>query len=142
MAMGAMFSALGVAASGMSTYKVWLDAIADNVANVSTVRGMDENAYESKYVVAQSRPGSGHGVRGQIGRGTSVSRIVENDPEGILAYQPDHPLANEEGLVRLPNVDLGEQMTNMIIAQRAYQVNTSVFERARDSYLRALEIGK
>lgn len=140
--MAAMFVGLGAAASGMLTYRTWLDAIADNVANVNTVKSTSEAAYQSKYVVARSVEGSGLGPRGQIGRGTRVAAVVKNDPEGLLAYQPDHPLADENGLVRLPNVDLGEQMTNMIIAQRAYQMNVTVFERARDSYLRALEIGK
>ncbi|NLA37141.1 MAG: flagellar basal body rod protein FlgC [Actinobacteria bacterium] len=140
--MNAMFGALGVASSGMSTYKTWLDAIADNIANVNTVRSTAEEAYRSKYVVAQSVEGSGFGAQARIGKGTTVANVVENDPEGIITYAPDHPLADENGLVRMPNVDMGEQMTSMIIAQRAYQMNVTVFERARDSYLRALEIGK
>ena len=140
--MVAMFNGLGVAASGMSTYKTWLDAIADNVANVSTVTSTSEDAYQSKYVVATSQAGTGRGVKGMIGNGTAVTNVLTNDPTGIVTYSPDHPLADENGFVRQANVDLGEQMTNMIIAQRAYQVNVTVFERARDSYLRALEIGK
>lgn len=140
--MAAMFGGLGVAASGMSTYKTWLDAIADNVANVNTIRSTSEAAYQSKYVVARSVEGSGYGVQAKIGKGASVANVVKNDPEGTVTYAPDHPLADEQGLVRLPNVDMGEQMTNMVIAQRAYQMNVTVFERARDSYLRALEIGK
>ena len=59
-----------------------------------------------------------------------------------MVYQPDHPYADENGMVRMPDMDLSTQMTNLIIAQRAYQANVTVFERARDSYQRALEIGR
>ena len=62
--------------------------------------------------------------------------------EGRLVHQPDHPLADEEGMVRHPDMNLSDQMTNLIIAQRAYQANVTVFERARDAYLRGLEIGR
>lgn len=136
--MSGPFSSLAVPASGISVMKTWIDAISDNVANVNTVRRTSETAFQSRYVVARSVPG---GVNG-IGRGVQVSRIQLGDGEGVLAFDPNHPLADANGVVRRPNVDLVEQLTNLIVAQRAYQANVTVFERARDSYLRALEIGR
>ena len=140
--MAGMFGALGVAYSGMDTYKTWIDATADNVANVNTVRRTSEQAWQSKYVIARAVPGTRGGVRADIGDGTSVAGVALSDDVGKLVYQPSHPLADAAGMVRYPAVELGDQMTNLIIAQRAYQANVTVFERARDSYLRALEIGK
>jgi flagellar basal-body rod protein FlgC len=132
-----MFSALGVPASGMRTYRTWMDAIADNVANANTVRPTNENAFQERFVIAQAREyGSG------IGNGVEVAGVTFGDPNGVLVYQPNHPLADEEGNVRFPDMQLSDQMVNLIAAQRAYQMNVSVFERARDSYQRALEIGK
>ena len=133
-----MFSSLGTAASGVSTMKTWIDAISDNVSNVNTVHRTSEAAFQSEYVVAQSVPGSGGG----IGSGVRVGGVQRSTGEGVLAFDPSNPLADENGLVRRPNVDLSEQMTNLIIAQRAYSANVNVFERARDSYRQALEIGK
>jgi flagellar basal-body rod protein FlgC len=130
--MSGPFSSLSVPASGMTTMKTWIDAIADNVANVNDITSPDEPGYESKTVVAQS-VGTG-GVR--------VAGVRTNGEPGELAYMPDHPMADENGMVRRANVDLADQMTSLIVAQRAYQANVTVFERARDSYLRALEIGK
>lgn len=136
--MAALFSSLGVAASGMGVYKTWIDATADNVANVNTVRRTSESAYRAKYVVAAAVPGGTNGV----GRGSAVASIGQGDRDGTVVYDPNHPLADEQGMVRYPSVNLVDQMTHLIIAQRAYQANVTVFERARDSYLRALEIGK
>lgn len=133
-----MFSSLGVAASGMSTFKTWIDATADNVANVNTVRATDEPAFQERFVVAQAKQFD----RGKVGQGVQVAGVLFGDAEGRLAYDPTHPLSDEEGYVRRPDMDLSDQMTNLIIAQRAYQANVTVFERARDAYLRGLEIGR
>lgn len=134
----AMFGSLSVSASGMNVYKTWIDAISDNIANVNTIRSTDQVAFRQRMVVAQSVGGAG----GTVGDGARVAGIRLGDPEGRLRYEPDHPLADEDGLVRTPDIELSDQMTHLIVAQRSYQANVSVFERARDAYQRALEIGR
>lgn len=141
------FSSLGAPASGMRVYQTWIDALADNVANISTINPAGEPAFRERYVHARAAGGGlreaiGLGGRGSIGSGAYVAGAEFGDPEGRMVYQPDHPYADENGMVRMPDMDLSTQMTNLIIAQRAYQANVTVFERARDSYLRALEIGR
>lgn len=133
-----LFSSLGVSASGMDVYKTWIDAVADNIANINTVKSTDQPAFQRRMVVAQSVGGEGGGV----GDGARVAGIRLGDPEGRLRHDPDHPLADENGLVRTPDIELSDQMTHLIVAQRSYQANITVFERARDSYQRALEIGR
>jgi flagellar basal-body rod protein FlgC len=135
-----MFPSIGTAASGMRVYQTWVDAVSDNVANINTVRPAGTAPFRERLVVAQSAGGSGRGAG--VGGGAHVAGVVFGSEEGRLAYQPDHPFADAQGMVRLPDVDLPTQMTNLIIAQRAYQANVTVFERARDAYLRALEIGR
>jgi flagellar basal-body rod protein FlgC len=130
--MSGAFSLLGIPASGMRVYKTWLDALSDNVANVSTVRPTDQAAYQERFVVARAAENGGVVVEG----------VRFGDPAGRLQYDPNNPLADENGLVRAPDMDLTDQMTSLIIAQRAYQANVTVFERARDAYQRALEIGQ
>lgn len=133
-----MFGSLAVTASGMDVYQTWIDALADNIANVNTVRSTDDEAFRQRMVVAQSVGGEG----GQIGDGARVAGIRLGNAVGQLRYDPDHPLADDDGLVRAPDIDLGQQMSHLIVAQRSYQANVSVFERARDAYQRALEIGR
>jgi flagellar basal-body rod protein FlgC len=129
-----IFGAIGVAGSGMTVYRKWLDAISDNLSNMSTVRSTDEDAFQARYVVAKSIE-SGNG-------GVQVAGIALGSAEGRLVYEPDHPLADEDGNVRYPEIDMASQMTQMIMAQRGYQANAAVVDRARDAYQSALQIGR
>ncbi|MGB6059858.1 MAG: flagellar basal body rod C-terminal domain-containing protein [Microthrixaceae bacterium] len=145
--MSGPFSSLGAPASGMRVYQTWIDAVSDNIANISTVNPSDEGAFQERFVIAQASGGgaaigASTGGAEQIGDGAFVKGAAFGSAEGRLVYNPDHPYADADGMVRMPDIDMSTQMTNLIIAQRAYQANVTVFERARDSYLRALEIGK
>lgn len=136
--MSSMFNSIDVSASGMNVYRTWIDAIADNVANVNTIKSTDESAFQQRMVVAQEVT-SGDGG---LGSGARVAGIELGSAKGRLVYDPSNPLADNDGMVRAPDMDLSDQMSHLIVAQRSYQVNASVFERARDSYQRALEIGQ
>jgi len=127
------FNVIGVAASGVTVYRKWLDAVADNIANIDNVSKTSDKAFQARYVVAQ---------QAQDGNGAQVGGIALGSAEGVLAYEPDNPLADTEGYVRRPDIDLGGQMAQMIMAQRAYQANLSVVDRARDSYQAAINLGK
>lgn len=133
-----MFGAMSTAHSGLRVYRTWLDATSDNLANLNTVRRTDEPAYQARYVIAQSVQGDARGV----GAGARVAGITYGDAEGRLAYQPDHPLADADGLVRMPDIDMGVEMSSLLMAQRGYQANLAVVERARDAYRAALQLGR
>jgi flagellar basal-body rod protein FlgC len=139
--MSAVFSALETSRNGLNVYKTWLDAIADNIANVNTVRPAGEAAFAARYVVAEAIDYGSAAAPG-IGNGARVNRVAWGPTEGRLVYAPDHPYADEEGLIRVPDIDMNEQMTAMIMAQRSYQANISVVERARNAYESALRIGR
>ena len=127
------FNAIGVAGTGVTVYRKWLDAVADNIANVNTTSRTSENAFQARYVQARAA---------QDGNGAEVAGIQYGSAEGVLAYEPDNPLADTEGYVRRPDIDLGSQMAQMMMAQRAYQANLAVVDRARDSYNAAINLGK
>ena len=80
------------------------------------------------------RTGAGGGVR--------ITALPLSSAEGRLTYQPSNPLADARGYVRLPDIDMAEQMGNLIMAQRAFQANAAVVDRARETYLDAINIGK
>ena len=134
-----IFSILHTAGSGLRTHRVWMDAIADNLANVNTVRPFDEPAFQERFVVAQAVRSDDNDPPG-VGGGARPVAVLYGNPEGRLRYEPNHPYANEEGIVRYPDMNLGDQMTSLIMAQRAYQLNLAVVDRARDAYLQALQI--
>jgi flagellar basal-body rod protein FlgC len=131
-----LFSAIGIAGTGVTVDRKWLDAISDNIANINTVKSADEDAFQAKYVIAKAVDyGSGNG-------GVQVGGIALGSKEGRLTYQPDNPVANKDGYVKLPDIDLGSQMTQMIMAQRAYQANLAVVDRAKDAYEQAIQLGR
>lgn len=132
-----LFQALDIATSGATASRVWLDAIADNVANVNTTRPPDEEPYRARQVIAQSVDdgvGNGDGVR--------VSQISLSQAESQIFYDPQHPHADEFGLVRRSNVSIENEMTNLLLANRMYSLNLSVMERAVTAYRAALQIGR
>jgi flagellar basal-body rod protein FlgC len=135
---GDMFGAITTSGTSLHVYKTWMDAISDNVANINTARPTSGPAFQQRFVIAQSMEGGANGV----GTGTQVAGIAYGDPNGRLVYDPQSPIADASGMVRYPDVDLGEQMTSMILAQRGYQANLAVVDRAKDAYSAALELGK
>jgi flagellar basal-body rod protein FlgC len=132
----AIFDTFGISGSGLMTHRKWLDAVSDNIANVNTVRRTDEDAFQQRMVVAEAvEYGTGEG-------GVRVARAEFGNAEGRLVHQPDHPLADDAGYVKYPDIDLGDQMSQMIMAQRGYQANLAVVERATEAYKAALMLGK
>ena len=132
----AIFDTLGISGSGLMTHRKWLDAVSDNISNVNTVTRTNEDAFRERFVVAQSVDyGSGEG-------GVRVARAEFGSGEGRMVHEPNHPLADAEGYVKYPDVDLGDQMTQMLMAQRGYQANLAVVERATNMYQAALQLGK
>lgn len=135
--MSITFSAFDTARSGMGAYKLWLDAVADNVANIDNVSSTDAQAFQERFVlVAATEDAAGQGT------GVIVKGAAFGDPNGRLAYEPNHPLADANGMIRRPDIDLSDQMVYMQVAQRGYSANINVFERAKEAYEAALSIGK
>jgi flagellar basal-body rod protein FlgC len=131
-----MFDALGITGSGMHLHKMWMDAISDNIANVNTVRPTSQPAFQSRYVIAQSVED------GSVGAGVAVGGIALSSGEGRITYDPGSPLADENGMVRMADVDLGEQLTTMIMAERGYQANIASLDRVRATYEAAIQMGR
>ncbi len=127
------FDAIGIAGTGLTVHRKWLDAVSDNLANINTVTGTDGEAFRARYVIAQE---------GQGTTGVYVAGGARGDAEGRLVHEPDHPLADAEGYVRYPDIDLSSQMGQLIMAQRGYQASAAVVDRARETYMAALQIGK
>lgn len=128
-----MFGAMDTASTGVHLGRVWMDAVSDNIANLNTVRPAGEEPFRARLVVAQDRAGqAGVGVRG----------IAQKTGDPVVVYDPGNPLADDGGYVTRPQVDLTEEMTHMLVAQRLYQANLAMIQQARDTYTSALQIGQ
>ena len=132
----AIFDTLGIAGSSLLVHRKWMDAVSDNMANMNTVNPYEQEPFRERLIVAQAVDyGSGEG-------GVRVARAEFGSAEGRIVYEPDHPMANEEGYVRYPDIDMGDQMVALMMAQRGYQANLAVVERATSAYQAALQLGK
>jgi flagellar basal-body rod protein FlgC len=131
-----IFGAIGIAGTGVTVYRKWLDAVSDNIANMNNAAPTSGEAFQARYVIAQAVDyGQGNG-------GVQVGGTALGSATGRLVYEPNHPYADADGYVRYPDIDLGSQMSQMIMAQRGYQANLAVVDRAKDAYQAALQIGK
>ncbi|HKQ84407.1 MAG TPA: flagellar basal body rod protein FlgC [Steroidobacteraceae bacterium] len=134
------FKIFDVAGSGMSAQSVRLNTVASNLANADSVSGDANAVYKAKHPVFEA-------VRAGLGKnattnGVSVQSIVENQAAPAARYEPGNPLANADGYVFAPNVNVVEEMVDMISASRAYQNNVEVMNTAKDLMLATLRLGQ
>jgi flagellar basal-body rod protein FlgC len=129
--MGA-FDTLRIASSSLGVHQTWLDALANNIANVNTVRPTSESAFQAQMPI----------VRSAAGGGVEIAGFALSDAEGRVVSDPNSPLADADGNVRAPEDDIGTQMTQLVMAQRGFQASVQVTKDAQDTYRSALEIGR
>ncbi|CAM3441709.1 flagellar basal body rod C-terminal domain-containing protein [Nocardioides dubius] len=129
--MGA-FDTLRIAGSSLGVHQTWLDTLAHNIANVNTARSTDQDAFQAQMLITSSRAGGG----------VEVSGLAKSDPEGRMVHNPSHPLADENGYVRMPEIDMSSQMSQLIMAQRGYQASVQTTKNAQENYASALQIGR
>jgi flagellar basal-body rod protein FlgC len=133
-----MFAAMDIAISGATVSRTWMDAISHNIANINTVNPAGEEPFRALVVAAESVRFD-EGERG----GVRVREIALRGAQPAVAFDPNDPNADPAtGLVTRPVVDLGQEMTNLVIASRTYEANLGVVDRMRDAYMAALRIGQ
>ena len=137
-----------IAGSGMSAQSVRLNTVASNVANAQTVAGSEEEAYRSKQPVFQAvlkdvemAINGGENAQTDV-EGVRVSEITESDAPVMRRYQPNHPLADDNGFVYASNVNMVEEMANMMSAQRSYETNVEVMSTTKQLLLATLKLGQ
>ncbi|WP_193072898.1 flagellar basal body rod protein FlgC [Pseudomonas sp. FME51] len=138
-----------IAGSGMNAQSLRLNTVASNMANAETVSSSIDQTYRARQAVfatvfneQQAMGGSLFAPADQAGQGVQVLGVVESDAELQTRYEPDHPMANEEGYVFYPNVNVVEEMANMMAASRAYQTNVEIMNTAKTMLQRVLTLGQ
>jgi len=143
-----VFKTMDVIGSALTAEKTRLNAISSNVANANSVRNAEGTGpYKRKDVILESVP-----LQTEFGEvldqsqnthvEVRVAEIKEDTQPGKKIYKPEHPYADAEGYVEMPNINPIEEMANMISADRAYQSNVNIFQTTKQMALKALEIGK
>ena len=132
-----LFNVFNVAGSAMSAQGQRLNAVASNIANVDSTTSADGQPYRAKQVVFAEDQ-----VAGTVASGVKVEAVVEDKSPPKKVYDPKHPMADEQGYVSMPNVNVVEEMVNMISATRSYQTNVETMTAAKTMLLKTLTIGQ
>ncbi len=142
-------SSFDISASGLTAQRQRLDIASENIANSETTRTASGGTYRRKMVVLQEVPSTSFRSRfnSLLNRtaskgGVRVAQIVEDQRDLQPVYNPDHPDANEEGYVMMPNVDLVKETVDGMSATRSYEANLTAFNAIKLMAQKALEIGK
>ncbi|MFC4320187.1 flagellar basal body rod protein FlgC [Litchfieldia salsa] len=146
-----IFHGLNNSASALTTQRLRMDVISSNMANVDTTRGEYVDGkwepYKRKMVVTQANEGQftnflSKAMNNNVGNGVKVTKIEEDNTPTKLVFNPEHPDANEDGYVEMPNVDPLKEMVDLISATRSYEANVTVFNASKGLLMKSLEIGK
>lgn len=134
------FKILEIAGSGMSAQTLRLNTTASNIANADTASSSTNETYRARQpVFAATLKALG---AENSGTGVEVRGIVESQAPLRKQYQPGHPMADKDGYIYLPNVDMAEEMANMISASRSYQSNVEVAKTSKQMLMRTLSLGE
>ncbi|MEY2907565.1 MAG: flagellar basal-body rod protein FlgC [Pseudomonadota bacterium] len=126
-----------ISASGMDFQAQRLEAIASNLANINTTRGVNGRLYQPLVALASA----GGSQFDQLLGGVAEVNIVERQTAPRLVFNPAHPDADAQGYVAMPNINPVDEMLAMMTATRAYEANIRTLNAARTMAMRALEIG-
>ncbi len=139
-----LYNIFDVSGSAMSAQTVRLNTIASNIANADSVASSTGEVYKARHPVfstIMNDISNQGGTSGQSG-GVMVTGIIESQAEAVARYQPENPLADENGYVYAPNISLVEEMANMISASRSYQSNVQVANMTKSLITRTLSLGQ
>jgi len=150
------FDAISIAASGLTAERVRMDVTSENLANANTTQGANGQPYQRQQVVLQQVGGgfsaalSGAigtspmpgGIGGGAAGGVQVAGIVSDPTPNQLVYDPGNPAANNQGYVKMPNVNPVNEMVNMIDESRSYESDITAMNTAKTMYEKTLSLLK
>ena len=133
---------LNITGSALTAERFRTDIILQNIANQNTTRTEDGGPYRRRQVVLRENTMSFEAVNKTDGGGVYAEQVVESGNPFVPVYDPEHPDADADGYVMMPNVNSAEEMVDLMAASRAYEANLTALNIAKSMAMKALEIGK
>jgi flagellar basal-body rod protein FlgC len=161
-----LFAGMDVTASGLAAQRKRMNAIADNIANAETTHTAEGGPYRKKEPQLASATPQFAQELDQLG--STNENLLRSDPGHLKArmtddsesyqfggvkaniaqaknpfrevYNPNHPDADQNGMVKMPNVDIVEEMTELISASRSFEANVTAFNASKGMMKKALEL--
>jgi flagellar basal-body rod protein FlgC len=134
-----LYRVFDIAGSGLTAQALRLNTTASNIANANTVSSSIDQTYRGRHPVFAAELDR---AQEEQGAGVKVMGIVESDAPLTTEYNPSHPMADENGFIYKPNVNVIEEMANMISASRSYDANVQIADAAKQMLSRTLTLGQ
>jgi len=135
------FSVFDISSSGMNAQSLRLNLVASNISNANSISSSIDEVYKARQPIFATELKNTMD-KNSAAVGVEVKGVVESDAEPIMEYLPHHPMANDEGYIFKPNVNMVEEMANMMSASRSYQNNVEVFNTSKELILKTLSMGQ
>lgn len=144
-------SSLDISGSALTAQRFRMDIISQNIANSSTTRTAEGGPYKRKLVVFEERASSGMSFGSVLSNsmksysklsGVRVKEVIEDETPSTPVYNPNHPDADENGYVMMPNVNTTEEMLDLMAASSAYDANITALNAIKSMAMSALNIGR
>lgn len=136
-----LFNVMDIATTGMSAQSVRLNTTASNIANANSVSSSIDQTYKARHPVfaaALDKASEDHSK----GAGVQVLGIVESQSPLQIEYSPGHPMADQNGYIYKPNVNVVEEMADMLSASKAYETNVQMADTTKRIFRRVLQLGQ
>lgn len=132
------FRIFDIAGSAMAAQSTRLNTVASNIANADSVASSPDEVYKARMPMFQAQLDAAN----PESAGVKVLGVMESQVDAQKRYEPGNPMADAEGYVYAPNVNIVEEMVNMISASRSYQSSVEVMNTAKDLAMRTLSLGR
>ena len=137
-----LYNIFDIAGSGMSAQTTRLNLVASNLANADTVSSSTTKTYRSRQPIFATVLHDAMGSNRAVSKGVRVLGVVESQAPLRKEYAPQHPMANDDGYIYKPNVNVIEEMANMMSASQSYKNNVEMLNTAKQLLQQTLKIGQ
>lgn len=139
-------SSMKISASGLTANRTWINVLSSNLANANTTKTADGGPYARKTVIYESKDAEGfseqlNAAMGESAERVEVTDIIPDQRDFREVYDPGHPDADANGIVKMPNINPVEEMANLINASRSYEANLAALQTAKQLAIKAIDIG-
>lgn len=136
-----LFNVMSISGTGMEAETVRLNTTASNIANANSVSSSYDQTYKARYPVFAAELARASDEQSK-GVGVQVKGIVESDAPLQIEYAPNNPMADENGYIYKPNVNIVEEMANMMSASKGYETNVQVADTTKRIFRQVLQLGR
>ena len=129
--------------SALKAERVRMDVVAQNIANAYVTKGPDGKPYQRQQVVFENfMRDAESGAKGTAGQGLPTIKIEKDTHAPKSVFMPNHPDADQEGNVQLPDINIANEMSDLILSSRSFEANLAVGKTAKTMAQQTLNIGK